>query len=165
MLFKCNFTTTLFIFNNCRRAKLRLYLEQLKQLVPLGPDSTRHTTLSLLKRAKMHIKVKTVIRTFIFLKHNLPECVSIERSWDFHTRSVSVCLIFWLCWSVLEAGFSLRVSSFLCALQPQICEMVVLWLLMVYVVLKHIYITGVICLMFWFFKDWAKQHCTALISM
>ncbi|CAH2299650.1 max dimerization 4 isoform X2 [Pelobates cultripes] len=39
-----------------RRAKLRLYLEQLKQLVPLGPDSNRHTTLSLLKRAKMHIK-------------------------------------------------------------------------------------------------------------
>ncbi|KAF6131596.1 MAX dimerization protein 4 [Phyllostomus discolor] len=41
---------------NNRRAKLRLYLEQLKQLVPLGPDSTRHTTLSLLKRAKTHIK-------------------------------------------------------------------------------------------------------------
>ncbi|KAJ8000781.1 hypothetical protein DPEC_G00183890 [Dallia pectoralis] len=39
-----------------RRAKLRLYLEQLKKLVPLGPDSTRHTTLSLLKRAKTHIK-------------------------------------------------------------------------------------------------------------
>ncbi|XP_061768289.1 max dimerization protein 4 [Nerophis ophidion] len=39
-----------------RRAKLRLYLEQLKKLVPLGPDSTRHTTLSLLKRAKMLIK-------------------------------------------------------------------------------------------------------------
>ncbi|ELK06575.1 Max-interacting transcriptional repressor MAD4 [Pteropus alecto] len=38
------------------RARLRLYLEQLKQLVPLGPDSTRHTTLSLLKRAKTHIK-------------------------------------------------------------------------------------------------------------
>ncbi|NWU61054.1 MAD4 protein, partial [Pterocles burchelli] len=51
-----SFTITLFIFNNFRRAKLRLYLEQLKQLVPLGPDSTRHTTLSLLKRAKMHIK-------------------------------------------------------------------------------------------------------------
>ncbi|KAA0722304.1 Max dimerization protein 4 [Triplophysa tibetana] len=42
--------------HNNRRAKLRLYLEQLKQLVPLGPDSNRHTTLSLLKRAKMHIK-------------------------------------------------------------------------------------------------------------
>lgn len=39
-----------------RRAKLRLYLEQLKQLVPPGPDSARHTTLSLLKRARMHIK-------------------------------------------------------------------------------------------------------------
>ncbi|XP_035493110.1 max dimerization protein 4 isoform X1 [Scophthalmus maximus] len=39
-----------------RRAKLRLYLEQLKKLVPLGPDTTRHTTLSLLKRARMHIK-------------------------------------------------------------------------------------------------------------
>ncbi|XP_073807782.1 max dimerization protein 4 isoform X2 [Danio rerio] len=45
-----------------RRAKLRLYLEQLKQLVPLGPDSTRHTTLSLLKRAKMHIKMNTGLR-------------------------------------------------------------------------------------------------------
>ncbi|KAG9479538.1 hypothetical protein GDO78_011522 [Eleutherodactylus coqui] len=43
-----------------RRAKLRLYLEQLKQLVPLGPDSNRHTTLSLLKRAKMHIKKWTL---------------------------------------------------------------------------------------------------------
>ncbi|XP_036777118.1 max dimerization protein 4 isoform X2 [Manis pentadactyla] len=41
---------------NNRRAKLRLYLEQLKQLVPPGPDSARHTTLSLLKRARMHIK-------------------------------------------------------------------------------------------------------------
>ncbi|KAG5844950.1 max dimerization protein 4-like [Anguilla rostrata] len=39
-----------------RRAKLRLYLEELKQLVPLGPESNRHTTLSLLKRAKTHIK-------------------------------------------------------------------------------------------------------------
>lgn len=28
--------------------------------MPLGPDSTRHTTLSLLKRAKMHIKVSRV---------------------------------------------------------------------------------------------------------
>lgn len=44
-----------------RRAKLRLYLEQLKQLVPLGPDSTRHTTLSLLKRAKTHIKVSRAV--------------------------------------------------------------------------------------------------------
>ncbi|XDV21343.1 hypothetical protein PO909_026453 [Leuciscus waleckii] len=40
-----------------RRAHLRLCLERLKSLVPLGPDSNRHTTLSLLMRAKEHIKV------------------------------------------------------------------------------------------------------------
>ncbi|KAM8794515.1 max dimerization protein 1 [Eudromia elegans] len=39
-----------------RRAHLRLCLEKLKGLVPLGPESSRHTTLSLLKKAKMHIK-------------------------------------------------------------------------------------------------------------
>ncbi|XP_013921314.1 PREDICTED: max dimerization protein 4-like [Thamnophis sirtalis] len=44
------------VFVHFRRAKLRLYLEELKQLVPLGAESTRHTTLSLLKRAKTHIK-------------------------------------------------------------------------------------------------------------
>ncbi|KAK3514770.1 hypothetical protein QTP70_030390, partial [Hemibagrus guttatus] len=39
-----------------RRAHLRLCLERLKSLVPLGPDSNRHTTLSLLMKAKDHIK-------------------------------------------------------------------------------------------------------------
>ncbi|XP_051957419.1 max dimerization protein 1 isoform X1 [Xyrauchen texanus] len=39
-----------------RRAHLRLCLERLKSMVPLGPDSNRHTTLSLLMRAKEHIK-------------------------------------------------------------------------------------------------------------
>ncbi|KAI7804158.1 putative max dimerization protein 1, partial [Triplophysa rosa] len=38
------------------RAHLRLCLERLKSIVPLGPDSNRHTTLSLLMRAKEHIK-------------------------------------------------------------------------------------------------------------
>lgn len=41
----------------CRRAHLRLCLEKLKGLVPLGPESNRHTTLSLLTKAKLHIKV------------------------------------------------------------------------------------------------------------
>lgn len=41
----------------CRRAHLRLCLEKLKGLVPLGPESSRHTTLSLLTKAKLHIKV------------------------------------------------------------------------------------------------------------
>ncbi|XP_078269534.1 max-interacting protein 1 isoform X2 [Rhinoraja longicauda] len=39
-----------------RRAHLRLCLEQLKELIPLGSECTRHTTLGLLNKAKAHIK-------------------------------------------------------------------------------------------------------------
>ncbi|KAM6956351.1 max-interacting protein 1-like isoform 2-T2 [Aplochiton taeniatus] len=39
-----------------RRAHLRLCLERLKSLIPLGPDCSRHTTLGLLNKAKSHIK-------------------------------------------------------------------------------------------------------------
>ncbi|MEQ2280218.1 Max-interacting protein 1 [Ameca splendens] len=39
-----------------KRAHLRLCLERLKALIPLGPDCSRHTTLGLLKQAKAHIK-------------------------------------------------------------------------------------------------------------
>ncbi|XP_034004504.1 max dimerization protein 1 [Trematomus bernacchii] len=39
-----------------RRANLRLCLERLKSLVPLGKDANRHTTLSLLMKARDHIK-------------------------------------------------------------------------------------------------------------
>ncbi|XP_072519599.1 max dimerization protein 3 isoform X1 [Salminus brasiliensis] len=39
-----------------RRAQLRHCLEQLKQQVPLSSDSTRNTTLNLLRRAQLHIK-------------------------------------------------------------------------------------------------------------
>ncbi|TNN81842.1 Max-interacting protein 1 [Liparis tanakae] len=42
---------------NNRRAHLRLCLERLKSLIPLGPESSRHTTLGLLNKAKAHIKV------------------------------------------------------------------------------------------------------------
>lgn len=45
------------VFVFFRRAHLRLCLERLKSLVPLGPDANRHTTLSLLMKAKDHIKV------------------------------------------------------------------------------------------------------------
>uniref|UniRef100_A0AAY5KVQ9 BHLH domain-containing protein n=1 Tax=Esox lucius TaxID=8010 RepID=A0AAY5KVQ9_ESOLU len=38
------------------RAHLRLCLERLKTLIPLGPDCSRHTTLGLLNKAKGHIK-------------------------------------------------------------------------------------------------------------
>ncbi|KAF3850683.1 hypothetical protein F7725_012455 [Dissostichus mawsoni] len=39
-----------------RRANLRLCLERLKSFVPLGKDANRHTTLSLLMKAREHIK-------------------------------------------------------------------------------------------------------------
>ncbi|XP_036404901.1 max dimerization protein 3 [Megalops cyprinoides] len=39
-----------------RRAQLKRCLEQLKQQVPLSPDSVRNTTLNLLRRARLHIK-------------------------------------------------------------------------------------------------------------
>ncbi|XP_040291073.1 max-interacting protein 1 isoform X2 [Bufo bufo] len=39
-----------------RRAHLRLCLERLKDLIPLEAESTRHTTLGLLNKAKLHIK-------------------------------------------------------------------------------------------------------------
>ena|SRR6218665_47847 len=42
----------------CRRAQLRYFLEQLKNIVPLGPDSSRHTTLRLLTDARSLIKVR-----------------------------------------------------------------------------------------------------------
>uniref|UniRef100_A0A3Q2XBQ5 Max interactor 1, dimerization protein n=1 Tax=Hippocampus comes TaxID=109280 RepID=A0A3Q2XBQ5_HIPCM len=45
-----------FSSNHNRRAHLRLCLERLKALIPLGPDCSRHTTLGLLNKAKAHIK-------------------------------------------------------------------------------------------------------------
>ncbi|XP_059477675.1 max dimerization protein 1-like isoform X2 [Neocloeon triangulifer] len=39
-----------------RRAHLRTCLEKLKDMVPLGPESSRHTTLGLLTKAKRFIK-------------------------------------------------------------------------------------------------------------
>ena len=41
----------------CRRAHLRNCLEKLKEIVPLGHESARHTTLGLLTKAKSFIKV------------------------------------------------------------------------------------------------------------
>ncbi|KAK1136963.1 hypothetical protein K0M31_001491 [Melipona bicolor] len=39
------------------RAHLRNCLEKLKVLVPLGPETSRHTTLGLLTKAKRFIKI------------------------------------------------------------------------------------------------------------
>ena len=45
-----------------RRAHLRSCLENLKDLVPVGADSSRHTTLGLLIKAKHFIKVSVLHR-------------------------------------------------------------------------------------------------------
>lgn len=55
---------TLMLFSSCSRAHLRLCLERLKVLIPLGPDCTRHTTLGLLNKAKAHIKVRAAFPSF-----------------------------------------------------------------------------------------------------
>ena len=44
-----------------RRAHLRSCLENLKDLVPVGADSSRHTTLGLLNKAKHFIKVRSYL--------------------------------------------------------------------------------------------------------
>lgn len=44
----------------CRRAHLRSSLEKLKELVPVGSENTRHTTLGLLTNAKGFIRVNTI---------------------------------------------------------------------------------------------------------
>ncbi|XP_022689821.1 max-interacting protein 1-like [Varroa jacobsoni] len=43
-------------FYRSRRAHLRNCLEKLKEIVPVGPESSRHTTLGLLTKAKTYIK-------------------------------------------------------------------------------------------------------------
>ncbi|XP_020854224.1 max dimerization protein 3 isoform X2 [Phascolarctos cinereus] len=42
--------------DSLRRAQLRRCLEQLKQQMPLSTDCARYTTLSLLRRARLHIQ-------------------------------------------------------------------------------------------------------------
>lgn len=55
----CVYEVDALVFLLFRRAHLRLCLERLKTLIPLGPDCSRHTTLGLLNKAKSHIKVNS----------------------------------------------------------------------------------------------------------
>lgn len=50
-----------------RRAHLRNCLERLKDMVPLGADASRHTTLGLLTKAKRFIKVSKIEYFLIIL--------------------------------------------------------------------------------------------------
>ena len=51
----------IFAFFLHRRAHLRNCLERLKEIVPLGPDASRHTTLGLLNKARTFIKVGVLV--------------------------------------------------------------------------------------------------------
>lgn len=55
-----------------RRAHLRSCLERLKEIVPLGSDTSRHTTLGLLTKAKRFIKVSRCCFFPSFSLHRLP---------------------------------------------------------------------------------------------
>lgn len=68
----------LFIFHDSsifRRAHLRNCLERLKEIVPLGSDASRHTTLGLLTKAKRFIKVSFRL----FFLESLHVSVSVSR--------------------------------------------------------------------------------------
>ena len=54
-----------------RRAHLRHCLEKLKDIVPVGADSSRHTTLGLLNKAKHFIKVSMSLATFFLQEQYL----------------------------------------------------------------------------------------------
>ncbi|CAG0924101.1 unnamed protein product [Notodromas monacha] len=65
---------TLLLQGEVRRAHLKTCLERLKEMVPLGPDSTRHTTLGLLRRAKAYIKnLEEKERQYVNTKESLTE--------------------------------------------------------------------------------------------
>merc|ERR1712223_2171012 len=85
-----------------RRAHLRHCLEKLKDIVPVRSDSSRHTTLGLLKEAKLFIKTleekdrdvnvrrDNMLREQRYLKRRL-EVLSTQVDSIYKRRSVSEC--------------------------------------------------------------------------
>lgn len=64
--------TNVFAFIFCfRRAHLRNCLEKLKEMVPLGHEASRHTTLGLLTKAKRFIKVSALESSLLFCSQYL----------------------------------------------------------------------------------------------
>ena len=69
------------VFVCCRRAHLRHCLERLKDIVPLGPEASRHTTLGLLTKAKSFIKVGYLYSLIIqvhFSHHVRTMCITSQ---------------------------------------------------------------------------------------
>lgn len=85
-----------------RRAHLRNCLEKLKEMVPLGPEANRHTTLGLLNKAKVFIKTleekdrksqmvkEQLMREQRFLKRRLHHLDGVSPP-NHKRRSVSEC--------------------------------------------------------------------------
>ncbi|KAG5684805.1 hypothetical protein PVAND_014018 [Polypedilum vanderplanki] len=85
-----------------RRAHLRSCLERLKDIVPLGSDTSRHTTLGLLTKAKRFIKnlerkekhqatqLEQLTKKQIFLKWRCEQLISYNEALC-KRRSVSEC--------------------------------------------------------------------------
>ncbi|XP_041124375.1 max-interacting protein 1-like isoform X1 [Polyodon spathula] len=86
-----------------RRAHLRLCLERLKALIPLGPDCNRHTTLGLLNKAKAHIKkleetdrrseyqLETLQRKQRHLQRQLEQLQGVQDRERVHMASSTLC--------------------------------------------------------------------------
>jgi MAX dimerization protein len=87
-----------------RRAHLRNCLEKLKEMVPLGPESSRHTTLGLLTKAKAFIKSleekdkkhqttkEQLLREQRYLRRRLDQLQEIDFRDSMHKRrSISEC--------------------------------------------------------------------------
>jgi len=87
-----------------RRAHLRNCLEKLKEMVPLGPESSRHTTLGLLTKAKAFIKSleekerkqqmakEQLLREQRYLRRRLDQLQDVDFSDSLHKRrSISEC--------------------------------------------------------------------------
>lgn len=87
-----------------RRAHLRNCLEKLKEMVPLGPESSRHTTLGLLTKAKAFIKnleekdrkhqttKEQLLREQRYLRRRLDQLQEIDFRDSMHKRrSISEC--------------------------------------------------------------------------
>jgi len=87
-----------------RRAHLRNCLEKLKEMVPLGPESSRHTTLGLLTKAKSFIKnleekdrkhqttKEQLLREQRYLRRRLDQLQEIDFKDSMHKRrSISEC--------------------------------------------------------------------------
>ena len=73
-----------------RRAQLKHCLEQLKEQVPLSSDSTRNTTLNLLRRAQLHIKVNTQMASSPSLSLSAPSHPTMDL-WSRDIRCDVVC--------------------------------------------------------------------------